>query len=113
MKETVYARRSQWYAGNHVNFGEAFEVSKNDAVILVALKRAQREPIASLQAKPTETPKDEESKPVGSDYASMDKDALREAYKSVFGRPAHGRMAEESLREELEKAKAEANASEN
>lgn len=94
------------YAEEQVKAGDVFLARKKDVKVLEVIRRAKT--VANdvdIAEKPAEKPAEGFPAVESVDIQDMDKDALREEYKRVFGKAAHGRTSEETLREELAKAK--------
>lgn len=107
-KVMMYALKDFKYAENPVKAGSPFEVRKKDVKVLIAIKRASLNDVGvAVEDKSTDSAVGEDSGEASNDLSSMDKDALRDEYKRVLGKSAHGRTSEETLREEIEKARGE------
>lgn len=117
--ETLYCLKGHTYANKWVSPSDTYEVRARHAGVLVLIGKASRTPPDNVvpfptPVKATETPQpappasaSEFSDPSPADDEADEREDLRAEYKRLLGKAAAGRMSNERLREEIEKAKGE------
>lgn len=117
--ETLYCVKPHTYNGKYRLPGEAVQVRRKHSAVLIALGRMSRsEPnvVPFPIPAPVVDKIDAEAHTVdfiddlgndGAEDVEAVRKSLRAEYEALFGRPAHGRMSVERLREEISKKNSE------